>query len=229
MTDETPSFDEFDLDPRILEAVKALGFETPTPIQAQTIVPMRAGHDVIGRARTGSGKTAAFGLPLLERVKDGGGEVRALLLAPTRELAVQVTEALRDYAKRLPVRIFSIYGGTPFEPQLKALKRGVTVVVGTPGRVLDHFQRGTLDLSKVEMVVLDEADEMLRMGFIEDVDKLLGGTPANRQVALFSATMPDAIARVAKRHLKSPKKIQVEQSDLTADHIEQRWMLVPHP
>ena len=224
---DEPTFKDLGLDERILEAVSALGFEKPTPIQAETIVPINAGRDVIGRARTGSGKTAAFGLPLLERVKDGERGVQGLILAPTRELAVQVTEALRTFAKKLPVQIVTIYGGADYEPQLRALKKGVPVVVGTPGRTLDHIKRGTLDLSGVKLVVLDEADEMLRMGFIEEVDTILAETPNEKQVVLFSATMPPPIQKVANRHLNDPVMIQVESAALTTSHIEQRWVLAP--
>ncbi|MDH5491903.1 MAG: DEAD/DEAH box helicase, partial [Myxococcales bacterium] len=223
----TSPFESFALDPRILEAVRDLGFTEPTPIQVEAMPPLLRGQDVIGGARTGSGKTAAFGLPLLEKVKEGGSAVRALVLAPTRELALQVTDAIRSYAKHLPIRLVTIYGGASYRPQLDALRRGVTVVVGTPGRVLDHVDRGTLDLSSLELLVLDEADEMLRMGFIEDVERVLEASPKGRQIALFSATMPPPIRRVAASHLRDPLAIQVEQSALTVEHIAQRWLLVP--
>ncbi len=219
------SFDALELDARLVESIRALGFETPTPIQAQAIPVLLAGHDVIGRARTGSGKTAAFGLPLLQRLEAGGTHPRALLLTPTRELALQVTEALRSYAKGLPIRVVTIYGGTAYGPQLGALARGANVVVGTPGRVVDLAEGGKLDLSKVETVVLDEADEMLRMGFIEDIEKCLRATPDECQVALFSATMPPPIRRVADAYLKDAVTVQVEQAELTVDHIEQRWVV----
>lgn len=224
------SFADLDLDPALHEAVAALGFETATPIQAAAIPLMLADRDVVGRARTGSGKTAAFGLPMLERVKDGQLEnaprPRALVLAPTRELALQVTEALRSFARRLPIRIATIYGGAPYPPQISAL-RTATVIVGTPGRLLDHLDRGTMDLSGVERVVLDEADEMLRMGFVDDVQTLLAATPKGRTVALFSATMPPAIRRIADEHLTDPVEVQVEGQAMTVDHINQRWIRVP--
>ncbi|MEZ4337700.1 MAG: DEAD/DEAH box helicase [Sandaracinaceae bacterium] len=223
----TSPFAELALDPRLLEALAALGFEEPTPIQAEAIPALLEGRDVIGRARTGSGKTAAFGLPLLERVKEGGGPVRALVLAPTRELALQVTDALRSFATKLPVRMVTVYGGAAYGPQLKALAAGVPVVVGTPGRVLDHLERGTLDLSALELLVLDEADEMLRMGFLEDVQKVLEASPPTRQIALFSASMPEPIARVAETHLRAPIEVQVEREALTVHHITQRALLVP--
>ncbi|MEC7242153.1 MAG: DEAD/DEAH box helicase [Myxococcota bacterium] len=222
-----PSFQDFALDPRIEQSISALGFEEATPIQAATIPVLLEGHDVIGQARTGSGKTAAFGLPLLERVKEAPKGVRALVLAPTRELAIQVTEALRSYSQALKLRMVTIYGGAPYPPQLKALKKGVSIVVGTPGRVLDHLERGSLDLSQVELLVLDEADEMLRMGFIEAVETVLENTPPDRQIALFSATMPKPIARVAERFLNDPQRIQVESEALTVEHISQSWIKAP--
>ncbi len=226
-TQPASSFEAFDLDVRLLNAVTALGFSAPTPIQAQAIPALLSGRDVIGRARTGSGKTAAFGLPLLERLKDGGKQVRALVLAPTRELALQVTDALRSLTGALPVRIVTLYGGVPYGQQLRALGAGVSVVVGTPGRVLDHLDRGTLDLSAIELLVLDEADEMLRMGFIDDVERVLAATPAERQVALFSASMPEPIRHIATKYLRNPAEIQVEQQALSTHHITQRWLLVP--
>ncbi|TVQ93376.1 MAG: DEAD/DEAH box helicase [Deltaproteobacteria bacterium] len=220
------SFADLDLDDRLLQAIASLGFEEPTPIQVEAIPVMLSGRDMVGGARTGSGKTAAFGLPLLHRVRDGG-PVRALVLAPTRELALQVTDALQSYAAALRLELVCVYGGAPYEPQLRALRRGATVIVGTPGRLLDHLDRGSLDLSGIEVVVLDEADEMLRMGFLDDVERLLGATPAGRQVALFSATMPPPIRRVARAHLTDPVEVQVEQDALSVDHIQQRWVLVP--
>ncbi len=204
------TFDDFGLDARIGEAIAKLGFETPTLIQASAIPILLQGRDAIGRARTGSGKTAAFGLPMMERVKDGGRSVRALVLAPTRELAIQVTKALESFAVGLPIKLLTIYGGSPYPPQLRALKRGVTVVVGTPGRVIDHMERGTLDLSHIELLVLDEADEMLRMGFVEAVEQVLAALPKKRQIALFSATMPPAIERIARRFLVDPEVLPVD-------------------
>ena len=221
------TFHEFGLDEGIVAAVEKLGFESATPIQEATIPTMLSGQDVIGRARTGSGKTAAFGLPMLERLKAGGKKPRGLVLAPTRELALQVSEALRSFSKSLPVKVTTIYGGAPYPPQLKALRNEPGIVVGTPGRVIDHIQRGNLDLSCVEMFVIDEADEMLRMGFIEPVQEILECLPEERQIALFSATMPPAIRKVASRFLRDPSTIQVETSALTTDHIEQFWIRVP--
>ncbi len=228
MTDgPTTPFASFALDPLLVEAVTSLGFENATPIQAAAIPALLDGNDMIGRARTGSGKTAAFGLPLLEKVKQGG-PARALVLTPTRELALQVSAALRTFAKRLEaVRIVTVYGGASYEPQLKALARGATVVVGTPGRVLDHIDRGTLSLGALDYFVLDEADEMLRMGFIDDVEKILSGAPPQRQIALFSATMPEPIRAVAQKHLREPVEISVEERALSVEHIEQKWIRVP--
>ena len=221
------TFSELALNEAIVTAVTKLGFETPTPIQSATVPELLNGTDIIGKARTGSGKTAAFGLPMLHHLAEGGKAPRGLVLAPTRELALQVTEALRSFAKGLPVRIVTIYGGAPYPPQLKALRNGATIVVGTPGRVIDHMDRGTLDLSQVEMFVLDEADEMLRMGFIDEVERVFENLPSDRQVALFSATMPEAIQRVTKRFMSEPTVIEVEATSLSVDHIEQFWIRSP--
>ena len=225
--DEPNPFDGLGLRPALLENVRRLGFEEPTPIQAAAIPPLLEGRDVIGRARTGSGKTAAFGLPLLQRLDPDVKGVQALVLTPTRELALQVTEAMRTFAQGGGPRIVTIYGGAPYAPQLRALREGVPVVVGTPGRVIDHLERGSLDLSRLRVLVLDEADEMLRMGFIEDVEKVLQASADDRQVALFSATMPDPIRRVADAYLNDPLMVQVEGGPLTVDHIDQRWIRVP--
>ena len=225
MTDPTP-FSDFDLDPKLLRAIEVLGFESATPIQAAAIPKLLTGVDMIGRARTGSGKTAAFAIPLLQRLTANPGGIGALVLSPTRELALQVTDAMREFARYLPIRVATIYGGTPFPPQLRALKTA-SVVVGTPGRLLDHLKRGTLDLSQVQVVVLDEADEMLRMGFIEDVTTLMDATPETRQVALFSATMPPQIKRLAESRLNEVVEVQVESGGLSTAHITQQWMRVP--
>ena len=221
------TFAELPLDRRLLNAVESLGYDTPTPIQVQAIPLLVEGRDVVGGARTGSGKTAAFGLPLLHKLRDGGGVPRALVLCPTRELAVQVTKSLEGYAKELPIRMVTLYGGAHYRPQLDALRQGVDVVVATPGRLIDHLDRGTLKLDSLQVVVLDEADEMLRMGFIDDVEKILEATPENRQVALFSATMPPPIRRIAERYLRNPVSVEVETRALSVDHIDQRGMIVP--
>lgn len=228
MNQETPSpdFSAIELDPRLVRGTEALGFAEMTPIQARAIPPLLTGADIIGRARTGSGKTAAFGLPLLQRVLDAGPGLKALVLAPTRELALQVSDALASYAKFAKVKFVTVYGGAGYGPQLRGL-REASVVVGTPGRLIDHLDQGSLDLSGIEMVVLDEADEMLRMGFIDDVEKLLSATPESRQLALFSATMPREIRGIADRHLRDPVLVQVESKALTVDHIGHYAIHVP--
>ena len=226
VSDLTP-FSDFPLDPRLLAACDKLGFSVATPIQTAVMPSMMEGRDVIGRARTGSGKTAAFALPMLERLKEGGRKPRALVLAPTRELAQQTSRAIRSLAGDLPVNGATVYGGAPYGPQVAALKRA-TLVVATPGRLMDLMDRGCVDLSKIEVVVLDEADEMLRMGFIDDVRFILAAVPESRQVALFSATMPKQIRSVANEHLKNPVELQVEDKALSADHIEQIWIMTPH-
>ncbi|NCG21239.1 MAG: DEAD/DEAH box helicase [Rhodobacterales bacterium] len=226
--DANPSgFAGFDLSPELLSAVDALGFTAPTPIQAAAIPVALSGRDMIGRARTGSGKTLAFGLPLLQRITNDCIPPQALVIAPTRELALQVTQALKSVAKNLSIRLLTIYGGTPYASQLKALSKGGGVVVGTPGRLRDLFERGALDLSQVQTLVLDEADEMLNMGFIDDVEMLLGATATSRQVLLFSASMPAPMRQIADKYLRDPVEVQVEDQALTVHHIEQQWMRVP--
>jgi ATP-dependent RNA helicase DeaD len=223
-----PLFESFDLDPRILQAVADLSFTTPTPIQAEAIPLLLQGGDIIGQARTGSGKTLAFGLPLLHKLREGGKVAKALILAPTRELALQVTDMFRAAAKHLPdLRMTTIYGGASYTPQIRDLRRGVSIVVGTPGRIIDHLERGTLDLSGVETVVLDEGDEMLRMGFLDEVERILQATPDKTQFVLFSATMPPHIRKLAKKYQDQPTLVHVESAQLSVDHIKQRWMMVP--
>src|SRR6187200_807452 len=185
-----PSFSELGLSDAVVAALTDVGYETPTPIQAQTIPALLGGADLLGQAQTGTGKTAAFALPILSKIDVDLRATQALILAPTRELAIQVAEAFQKYAAKIPgFHVLPIYGGQSYQPQLSALKRGVHVVVGTPGRVIDHLERGSLDLSGLDTLVLDEADEMLRMGFIDDVETVLKKTPESRRVALFSATM----------------------------------------
>ncbi|WP_156506081.1 DEAD/DEAH box helicase, partial [Oleiphilus sp. HI0117] len=191
MTDSTPQFEQLGLPENILKAVKELGYETPSPIQAQAIPTLLSGKDILGQAQTGTGKTAAFALPLLANIDANKSETQVLVLAPTRELAIQVAEACQSYAKHMKnFHVLPIYGGQSYSNQLRQLKRGAQVVVGTPGRVMDHMRRGTLKLNTLKTLVLDEADEMLRMGFIDDVEWVLEHTPEDRQIALFSATMP---------------------------------------
>ncbi|WP_297829643.1 DEAD/DEAH box helicase [Thermomonas sp.] len=225
--DPLPPFTAFGLPEPLLAALRDVGYESPSPIQAATIPPLLAGKDVIGQAQTGTGKTAAFALPALARLDPTPGKPQVLVLAPTRELAIQVAEAFQTYAKHIPgFQILPIYGGQGYGPQLHALRRGVHVVVGTPGRVIDHLQRGTLDLSQLRLLVLDEADEMLRMGFIDDVETVLKSTPETRQVALFSATMPAPIRRIAKAHLREPVEVAIKAQTATAAGIRQRYWMV---
>ena len=222
-----PLFTDLGLPETLLTALRDVGYESPSPIQAATIPPLLEGRDVLGQAQTGTGKTAAFALPALARLDTTPGKPQVLVLAPTRELAIQVAEAFQTYAKHIPgFQILPIYGGQGYGPQLHALKRGVHVVVGTPGRVIDHLERGTLDLSALRMLVLDEADEMLRMGFIDDVEAVLKKTPDTRQVALFSATMPAQIKRIAQTYLKDPVEIAIKAQTTTAASIRQRFWMV---
>lgn len=223
---ETITFDDLGLAPLVLAAVKAVGYEIPSPIQAATIPFILAGRDLVGQAQTGTGKTAAFALPLLSRLDVNSRRTQALILAPTRELAIQVAEALQSYASHMPgFHVLPIYGGQDYRGQLAALKRGVQVVVGTPGRVMDHMRRGTLKLDDLSHLVLDEADEMLRMGFIDDVEWVMAQMPAKRQIALFSATMPSAIRRIANTYLNNPEQVTIQTKTSTAITIRQRyWM-----
>jgi len=225
---ETPAtFQDLGLRAEIVETLTTLGYEAPTPIQARTIPRMLAGGDLIGQAQTGTGKTAAFALPILQKIDPKRKETQALVLTPTRELAMQVADAIHSYAAKLgPVSILPVYGGAPIVPQLKRLERGVHVVVGTPGRLIDHLDRGSLKLDKIRVVVLDEADEMLKMGFVEEVEKILAAAPAERQITLFSATMPDEVMRIARRHLRDPERIEIEHPALSAPLIEQRFLNV---
>ena len=227
---ETPgaaSFAELGLSEPVLRALAAVGYEAPSPIQAATIPALLAGTDVLGQAQTGTGKTAAFALPILSRLDLRQREPQALVLVPTRELAIQVAEAFKKYAAQLPgFHVLPIYGGQSYTPQLQALKRGTHVIVGTPGRVMDHLERGALTLQGVRYVVLDEADEMLAMGFVEAMNSILGQVPAERQVALFSATMAPAIKRIAQAHLRAPREITIRGRTSTAANTRQRYWLV---
>src|SRR5918997_6974553 len=198
------TFEELGLSEPILKAIGELGYEEPTPIQSRTIQRVAEGADIIAQAQTGTGKTGAFALPIIDKLEPDLRLPQALVLTPTRELAVQVAEAFHSYGKYVQVSILPVYGGQPITRQLRALERGVQIVVGTPGRVLDHIRRGTLKLSDVRSLVLDEADEMLDMGFVEDIEAILQETPAERQTMLFSATIPTPIATLAKRYLKEP-------------------------
>jgi ATP-dependent RNA helicase DeaD len=221
------SFDQFGLGERLLKAISDVGYETPSPIQQKTIPLLLGGRDVVGQAQTGTGKTAAFALPILERLEPASKGVQALVLTPTRELAVQVAEAFHTYAKHMgSVRVLPVYGGQPIGQQLRRLQAGAQVVVGTPGRVMDHLRRESMDLSALKTVVLDEADEMLRMGFLEDVEWILEHTPPERQTALFSATMPREVRRIAERHLREPAAVEIEHRTLTVPTVEQRYVNV---
>ncbi len=232
---EGPTFAELNIEPRVLAAVEDLGYERPSPIQAATIPTLLEGRDVVGLAQTGTGKTAAFAIPALTKIAEindvnGPAETpQILVLAPTRELALQVAEAFSSYARYFDdLTILPVYGGSPYGPQLKALRRGAQVVVGTPGRVIDHIERGSLDLSNLLYVVLDEADEMLRMGFAEAVDTILESTPEDKQVALFSATMPKQIRRIADTYLRDPEHIAVDTASTPGANIRQRYIQVMH-
>ena len=212
-TDNPTSFADLGLRPELLHELSSLGYEEPTPIQLAAIPPMLAGRDLLGQAATGTGKTAAFALPILQRMPDGdrGQDPTALVLVPTRELAVQVSEAFHRYGRGIGIRVLPIYGGQPIGRQLRSLSQGIDVVVATPGRALDHIGRGTLHLDSLASVVLDEADEMLDMGFAEDIEAILQETPAERQTVLFSATMPPRISGMARRHLRDPERIEIER------------------
>lgn len=221
------SFSDLQLSAPLLRALQDVGYENPSPIQAATIPHLLAGRDVLGQAQTGTGKTASFALPVLDAIDVSQGAPQALVLAPTRELAIQVAEAFQAYARHIPgFHVLPIYGGQSYGPQLSALRRGVHVVVGTPGRIIDHLDKGSLDISRIKTLVLDEADEMLRMGFIDDVERILQETPASRQTALFSATMPAPIRRIAQTYLQDPAEVTIAAKTTTAENIRQRYWLV---
>ena len=228
MSDVSPlTFSDLALIDPVLKALNDVGYETPSPIQAKAIPPLMAGLDVLGQAQTGTGKTAAFACPLLSRIDLKRQQPQVLVLTPTRELAIQVAEAFQRYAARLKgFHVLPVYGGQEYSGQIRQLKRGVHVVVGTPGRIMDHMRRNTLKIDKLDCLVLDEADEMLRMGFIDDVEWILEQTPETRQTALFSATLPEPIRRIAKRYLKQPQEITIKVRTTTADTIRQRFWMV---
>lgn len=225
MSPETLSrFSQFALSAPILQAIEEIGYESPSPIQIESIPPLLEGRDILGQAQTGTGKTAAFALPLLSRLDLSLTKPQILVLTPTRELALQVAEAMQTYARRLKgFHILPLYGGQGMDAQLRGLRRGVHVVVGTPGRIQDHLRRGTLQLNCLSAVVLDEADEMLRMGFVDDVEQILEHTPQERQTALFSATMPEAIRRIAQRHMRQPVEIRIASKTATVASVTQRY------
>src|SRR6516225_9618621 len=216
-----PSFSDLGLEPELLEAIHDVGYEAPSPIQEQAIPPLLEGSDVIGQAQTGSGKTAAFGLPMLQYVDPTDGEVQGLVLTPTRELCIQVTQALRAYGSHKGVDVVAVFGGAPIRSQQAQLRAGGHIVVGTVGRVKDLISRHSLMLHACRFVVLDEADEMLDLGFIEDVERIMSLTPSSRQTALFSATMPPEIRRLADQYLYDPVTVKVKTATLTVDTVEQ--------
>lgn len=217
-------FKEFGLSPELMKAVSKMGFEEATPIQAATIPLSLQNRDVIGQAQTGTGKTAAFGIPLIEKIDMNNDAVQAIVVAPTRELAIQVSEELYKIGSTKRVRVLPIYGGQDIERQIRALKKHPHIIVGTPGRVLDHIQRRTLRLQNVHTVVLDEADEMLNMGFVEDIEAILSHVPTERQTLLFSATMPEPIRRIAERFMQNPELVRVKAKEMTVPNIEQYYI-----
>jgi ATP-dependent RNA helicase DeaD len=219
-------FTELNLHPQLVQAVTEQGFVSPTPIQAGIIPLMLAGQDVLGQAQTGTGKTAAFALPMLHNLQPGQAHVQGLVLVPTRELALQVAGAMAGYGRHSSVRVLAVYGGQAYGPQIGQLRRGVDIVVGTPGRLLDLIKRDVLELSAIRTLVLDEADEMLSMGFIEDIETILSKTPAERQTALFSATLPAEIRRLAAHYMHDPQPVTIQREQVTLDAIEQRYYLV---
>ena len=229
-TEAQPTFADLGLSDAVLKAVREIGYETPSAIQTATIPHLLAGRDVVGLAQTGTGKTAAFALPILSRLDVSQKSPQALVLSPTRELALQVCEAFEQYASQMRgVHVLPVYGGQAYGVQLSALRRGVHVVVGTPGRIMDHLAKGTLDLSELKYLVLDEADEMLKMGFAEDVETILADTPVDKQVALFSATMPPAIRRISKKYLRDAEEVTVENKTTTSVNTTQRYLIVSYP
>lgn len=222
----TTEFTDLGLHPQLVQAVTERGYTTPTSIQTAVIPVMLSGQDILGQAQTGTGKTAAFALPILHNLTPGKGHVQALVLAPTRELGLQVAEAMEEYGRHRRFSVLAVYGGTAYGPQIGSLRRGVDIVVGTPGRLLDLIQSKKLDLSQVQTVVLDEADEMLSMGFIEDIEAILQQTPTERQTALFSATLPGQIRQLADKYMRNPQAITIERAQRTVSTIAQRAYLV---
>jgi ATP-dependent RNA helicase DeaD len=225
--EDTTTFASLGLSDELLESITSVGYEIPSPIQERTIPSLLDGNDVIAQAQTGSGKTAAFGLPIIEKIDQSRRSVQALVLCPTRELAIQVSEALHKYGRHKRVETLPIYGGQPYERQFRGLQRGVHIVVGTPGRVMDHMRRGTLKLDNLSFFVLDEADEMLDMGFVEDIEWVLERAPEHRQTALFSATMPPRIAELATKYMNEPHRISVRGKEMTVPEVEQSFYEIP--
>ncbi|EST14719.1 DEAD/DEAH box helicase family protein [Pseudomonas putida S610] len=227
MTQEIAGFAALDLNPNIVAAVVATGYEEPSAIQQQSIPIILAGHDMIGQAQTGTGKTAAFALPILNKIDVSKREPQALILAPTRELALQVATAFETYAKQMPgVNVVAVYGGAPMGPQLRAIRNGAQIVVATPGRLCDHLRRDEKVLSTVQYLVLDEADEMLKLGFMDDLEVIFDAIPATRQTVLFSATLPSSIRSIAERHLREPKHVKIQSKTQTVTAIDQAHLMV---
>jgi ATP-dependent RNA helicase DeaD len=230
MEPKPETFDQFGLSEPLMRVINEVGYEAPTPIQVRTIPLLLAGRDVIGQAQTGTGKTAAFALPMLEKIDLHKNTVQALVLTPTRELGIQVAEAIHTYSKHLGrIRVLPVYGGQYIQKQISRLQSGVHIVVGTPGRIMDHLRRGTLNFASLKFVVLDEADEMLRMGFIEDVEWILSQAPDGRQTALFSATIPQEVRRIADRYLHDPVTVEIEHKTLTVPTVQQSYLIVTEP
>ena len=223
---EIQTFKDLPLSMEVLRGIEELGFESLFPIQAQAIIPLLEGKDVIGQARTGTGKTAAFGVPMVEKVNPEIRKVQGLVLVPTRELAVQVADNIKLFGKHKKLRVLPVYGGEPIQRQIRELTRGVHVVVGTPGRLIDLLKRGVLNLSSVKVLVLDEADRMLDMGFIEDIDYILARTPSNKQTSLFSATIDQTVMSVCNRYMKNPEKILVSKDEIALTQMKQYYMVV---
>jgi len=219
-------FEDLPLSQEVMNGIEELGFSNLFPIQAQAIIPLLEGKDVIGQAQTGTGKTAAFGIPMIERINPKNKGVQGLVLEPTRELAIQVAEHISRISRYAAFRVLPIYGGKPIQQQIYALERGVHIVVGTPGRIIDHLKRGTLNLASVKVVVLDEADRMLDMGFIDDIEYILSNVPINRQTSLFSATIDQSVMNVCNRYMKKPEKILVSKDEIALTQIDQYYTVV---
>jgi ATP-dependent RNA helicase DeaD len=219
-------FKDLPLSPEVMKGIEELEFRNLFPIQAQAIIPLLEGKDVIGQAQTGTGKTAAFGIPMVERLNPEINSIQGLVLEPTRELAIQVAEHISRLSKYAAFKVLPVYGGEPIQKQIYALKRGVHIVVGTPGRIIDHLKRGTLNLALVKIVVLDEADRMLDMGFIDDIEYILSKVPANRQTSLFSATIDQLVMNVCNRYMRKPEKILVSKDEIALTQINQYYMVV---
>jgi ATP-dependent RNA helicase DeaD len=225
---QVQNFNDLPLSKDVLRGIKALGFKKPSPIQAQSIMPLLQGRDVIGQAQTGTGKTAAFGIPMVESIDLGDNRVQGLVLAPTRELAVQIADHISRISRYTGVRVCPIYGGEKISRQIRQLKRGVHIVVGTPGRIIDHLERGTLKLRAVRMVVLDEADRMLDMGFVKDINKILDRVPKDKQTSLFSATIDRNVWKICNKYMDEPEKILVSKDEIALEQIDQRYVRVDH-